>query len=66
MGAKESETLQLSFCAKGFVHDRMVVSQKYNYRTDFTTVIIGGLTTTLLFTPLLLPVLYYWLVRPKK
>ncbi len=30
------------------------------------TVIIGGLTSTLLFTPLLLPALYYWVERKRK
>ncbi|GAA4400410.1 CusA/CzcA family heavy metal efflux RND transporter [Nibrella viscosa] len=30
------------------------------------TVIIGGLTSTLLFTPILLPVLYYWMERKRK
>jgi cobalt-zinc-cadmium resistance protein CzcA len=29
------------------------------------TVIIGGLTSTLIFTPFLLPSLYYWIVRKK-
>lgn len=29
------------------------------------TVIIGGLTSTLLFTPILLPVLYYWVERKR-
>jgi cobalt-zinc-cadmium resistance protein CzcA len=30
------------------------------------TVIIGGLTFTLLFTPVLIPPLYYWVFKPKK
>ncbi len=30
------------------------------------TVIIGGLTTTLIFTPLLIPPLYYWVKKEKK
>ena len=30
------------------------------------TVIVGGLTTTLLFTPIILPPLYLWLEKIKK